>query len=194
MAEPPGRDSEPPGRYSEPPGRHSGPLGHLFRIEALEPHHDREGFVSGVDALDRYLAVQAGQEVRRGFASVFVAVDATSGRTSGFYTLSMAGVAVDLLPERLQRKMPRYPSVPAVRLGRLAVANADRGRGLGKWLLLDAMARALASEVAWAAFVVDAKDAAARSFYLQYGFLGLTDDPLHLFLPRATVQAALGER
>lgn len=69
------------------------------------------------------------------------------------------------------------------------------GRGLGKWLLLDAMARSLASEVAWAAFVVDAKVETARSFYLQYGFMALTDDLLHLFLPRATVQAALrGDR
>ena len=79
-----------------------------------------------------------------------------------------------------------------VRLGRLAVAVTDKGRGLGKWLLMDAMARSLASEVAWAAFVVDAKDESARSFYLQYGFLALADDPLHLFLPRATVEGAFG--
>ena len=166
------------------------PLGHSLRIEGLHPRHALDSFSSGVDALDRYLASQAGQDAKRGFASVFVAVDNGSERVCGFYTLSMAGVAVDLLPERLQRKMPRYPSVPAVRLGRLAVATVDKGRGLGKWLLMDAMARSLASEVAWAAFVVDAKDDTARSFYLQYGFLALADDPLHLFLPRATVEAA----
>ncbi len=167
-------------------------LGRLFRIEALDGRHGRDSFKSGVDALGRYLASQAGQDAKRGFASVFAAVEIASERVSGFYTLSMAGVAVDLLPERMQRKMPRYPSVPAVRLGRLAVALTDKGRGLGKWLLMDAMARSLASEVAWAAFVVDAKDEAARSFYLQYGFLALADDPLHLFLPRATVETAFG--
>ena len=166
------------------------PLGHLFRIEPLSPKHVREGFACGVDALDRYLASQAGQDSKRSYASNFVAAELSSGRVCGFYTLSMAGVAVGLLPEPLQRKMPRYPSVPAVRLGRLAVAVTVKGRGLGKWLLLDAMARSLASEVAWAAFVVDAKDETARSFYLQYGFLALADDPLHMFLPRATVQAA----
>lgn len=168
------------------------PLGHSLRIEGLDARHARDTFTSGVDALDRYLASQASQDAKRGFASVFVAVENGSGRVCGFYTLSMAGVAVDLLPERLQRKLPRYPTVPAVRLGRLAVAATDKGRGLGKWLLMDAMARSLASEVAWAAFVVDAKDETARGFYLQYGFLGLADDPLHLFLPRATVAAALG--
>ncbi len=168
------------------------PRGCLFRIEALDVRHRRERFASGVDALDRYLASRAGQDTKRGFASVFVAVEIASERVCAFYTLSMAGVAVDLLPERLQRKMPRYPSVPAVRLGRLAVAVTDKGRGLGKWLLMDAMTRSLASEVAWAAFVVDVRDETARSFYLQYSFLALADDPLHLFLPRATVDAAFG--
>lgn len=171
------------------------PLGHSLRIEPLSPKHVREGFTSGVAALDRYLMSQAGQDSQRGFASIFVAAERSSARVCGYYTLSMTGVAVGLLPERLQRKMPRYPSVPAVRLGRLAVAVTARGRGLGKWLLLDAMARSLASEVAWAAFVVDAKDETARSFYLQYAFMALSDDLLHLFLPRATVQAALrGDR
>jgi hypothetical protein len=46
--------------------------------------------------------------------------------------------------------------------------------------------------VAWAAFIVDAKDEMARAFYLQYGFMAFADDPDHLFLPRATVEAALG--
>jgi ribosomal protein S18 acetylase RimI-like enzyme len=167
------------------------PFGRLFRIEPLQGHHKRDGFSSGVEALDRYLAVQAGQDARRGFASVFVAAELATGRVSGFYTLSMSSVLVDVLPLPLQRKMPRYPTVPAVRLGRLAVATACQGMGLGKWLLMDAMARSLASEVAWAAFVVNAKDDAARSFYLQHGFLSLQDDSLHLFVARGTVQTAL---
>ena len=167
------------------------PLGRLFRVELLQPHHNRDAFQCGTEALARYLRTQAGQDARRGFASVFVAVEASSGRVCGYYTLSMSGVVVDLLPLALQRKMPRYPSVPAVRLGRLAVAVTSKGRGLGKWLLLDAMARSLSSEVAWAAFVVDAKDQTARSFYTQYGFLSLLDDPLRLFLPRGTVEAAM---
>lgn len=35
---------------------------------------------------------------------------------------------------------------------------------------------------------VDAIDAAARSFYLKYGFLALKDDVNHLFLPMATIR------
>ncbi len=135
--------------------------------------------------------MQAGQDAQRGFATVFVAVESKSNEIVGFYTLSMAGVAVDLLPAALKRKMPRYPFVPAVRLGRLAVSTQSKGQGLGKYLMVDAMARALTSEIAWAAFVVDAKDDTARAFYAQYGFLDLADDPLHLFLPRKTVERAM---
>ncbi len=167
------------------------PLGRRFRIESLAGTHDRADFTCGVPALDRYLANQAGQDAKKGYATVFVAVDVETSRIAAFYTLSMAGVAVHLLPESLKRKMPRYPSVPSVRLGRLAVASSRKGQGVGKWLLLDAMARSLLSEIAWAAFVVDAKDDDARSFYSQYGFLELPDDPMHRFLPRRTVEEAL---
>jgi predicted GNAT family N-acyltransferase len=88
--------------------------------------------------------------------------------------------------------MPRYPTVPAVRLGRLAVSLHSRGTGLGSHLLMDAVARSLRSEVAWAAFLVDAKDDTARSFYAKYGFRSLLDDPSHLFLARKTIAPLFG--
>jgi len=84
------------------------------------------------------------------------------------------------------------PFSPAVRFRRLAVAVDARGIGLGVHLLMDAMARSLGSEVAWAAFVVDAKDDGARSFYARYGFQSLLDDPNHLFLMRKTIEPLLG--
>ena len=41
--------------------------------------------------------------------------------------------------------------------------------------------------------VVDADDD-ARSFYRQYGFVALLDDPMYLFLPSRTVEEALTPR
>jgi GNAT superfamily N-acetyltransferase len=161
-------------------------IGKKYAIGPLEAHHDRSSFSCGQDDLDRYLRQQATQDTRRNVASLFVAE--TSGVIHGFYTLSMASVLLDRLPERLARKMPRYPTVPAVRLGRLAVHIDAQGRGLGTYLLMDAMARALRSEVAWAAFIVDAVSEAARSFYLHFGFQSFADDPLHLFVMRGTIE------
>jgi len=161
-------------------------IGRQYVIGPLEARHDRSSFSCGQDDLDRYLKQQATQDTRRNVASLFVAE--AGGVVHGFYTLSMASVLLDRLPDPLARKMPRYPSVPAVRLGRLAVHTEAQGKGLGTYLLMDAMARVLRSEVAWAAFIVDAVNEEARSFYLRFGFESFADDRLHLFVMRGTIE------
>jgi GNAT superfamily N-acetyltransferase len=158
-----------------------------FRIERLA-RHDRSAFGCGVPALDRYFRGQAGQDVRRRVASCFVAVaDEDDGAVRGFYTLAPASVALGDLPADLARRLPRYPSVPAYRVGRLAVDRAARGHGLGAALLADALLRAGRAEAAGYALVVDAKDETAAAFYRHHGFLELAGRPLALFLPLATV-------
>jgi GNAT superfamily N-acetyltransferase len=94
------------------------------------------------------------------------------------------------LPASLSKKLPRYPSVPAVRLGRLAVDQTYQGQGLGGALLADALDRAARAEIAAYALLVDAKDEPAAAFYRHHGFVALPDSPLTLFLPLATVHLA----
>lgn len=163
-------------------------LGRRYSIGALDSRHRRDTFTCGVDVLDRYLREQASQDVRRNVATVFVAEERTSGVLHGFYTLSMASVDLGRLPEALARKMPRYPTVPAVRLGRLAVHREARGQGLGTYLLIDAMARSLRSEIAWAAFIVEARDDDARRFYARFGMQSFHDNPFHLYVLRKTIE------
>ena len=163
-----------------------------FAIAPLELAQDRSGFVCGVAALDRYFQVQAGQDSRRGVASVFVAIEPDSQAIRGFYSLAMAAIRLDALPEATARKLPRYPTLPAVRVGRLAVHLAAQGQGLAEHLLMDALSRSLRSEVAWVAAVVDAKDETARAFYARYGFEALQDGALHLYLMRSVVESVLG--
>ena len=59
-----------------------------------------------------------------------------------------AGVLLADRPEALAKKLPRYPSVPTVRMGRLAVDQAFKGQGLGAALLADALRRAVTAEIA----------------------------------------------
>lgn len=92
------------------------------------------------------------------------------------------------MPGGIEKKLPRYPSVHAVRMGRLAVDQEFEGKGLGSGLLADALAKAASSEIAAFALIVDAKDAHAARFYLHHGFIALPDAPLTLFLALATVQ------
>lgn len=161
-----------------------------YRIVPLVPELDRSRFASGVDALDRHFRERVMQDVRRHVASCFVALD-RDGDSCGYYTLAAASVLLSGLPEGVVKKLPRYPTVPAVRLGRLAVARANRGQGLGAALLADGLARSLDSDVAAFAMIVDAKDAAAAAFYAHHGFLPFADSPRTLFLPLATARAAL---
>ena len=141
-----------------------------FRLEVLGADHARDGFACGVGALDVYFARQANQDVRRRASTCFVAVHAATGQIAGYYTLAAGGVPLTDLPETLIKRLPRYPSVPVARVGRLAVAKAFQGQKLGGALLADAALRAMRSEVAVFALVVDAKDAAAEAFYRHHGF------------------------
>ena len=151
---------------------------HPYRIERLA-NHDRANFISGSDALDRYLHQQAGQDMRRRVASCFVAVD-SAGQIAGYYTLAATSLLLDLLPAEHAKRLPRYPTVPAVLLGRLAVAKAQQGKRLGGALLADALIRAAGAEVMAYAMVVDAKDDGAVRFYQHLGFARLGDDERRL--------------
>lgn len=154
-----------------------------FLIEPLGPNHDRSAFTCGVDALDRYFREQAGQDVRRRATACFVAREIAANRIAGFYTLAAAGILLAQMPDRLAKRLPRYPSVPVARLGRLAVAVAYHGHKLGGALLWDAVDRASRSEVAVFALVVNAKDEQAESFYLHHGFIAFANTPRTLMLP-----------
>ena len=160
-----------------------------FRVLALESGHDRTTFDSGSAALDHYFQQQVSQDIRRRVTACFVALT-PEARLAGFYTLASASLSLADLSPSLRKKLPRYPTVPAVRMGRLAVDRTYRGRGLGGALLADALARTLRAEIAAYALVVDAKDETAAAFYRHHGFSQLSDSELTLFLPLATARGA----
>lgn len=158
-----------------------------FRLALLDGQHDRAAFNSDSEPLNRYIQTQASQDIRRRVAACYVAL-AGEQRIAGYYTLASSSVLLTDLPANIGKKLPRYPTVPAVRMGRLAVDRAFKGQGLGGALLADALDRAARAEIAAFAMMVDAKDDAASAFYRHHGFIALPDSPLTLFLPLATVR------
>ncbi len=162
-----------------------------FRIEPLGDSRDRGGFRCGEPALDRYFQTQATQDIRRRLANCFVAVEQTTGIIAAFYTLSAASIPLVDLPSEETKRLPRYPSLPAVRIGRLAVDKRFQGRGLGAALLIDAVARTLRADAAAFTLLVDAKNDRAVEFYKRFGFKTLASEPRTLCLPLATAQRAL---
>ena len=161
-----------------------------YRVEALGKQHDRSAFSCGVEPLDRYIKEQAGQDARKRVAAPFVLCEGDSNTLLGYYTLSALSIDVGTWPEDIARKLPRYPAVPATLLGRLAVDKSQRGKGMGEFLLMDALRRALVAsrQVAAVAVIVDAKDGGAISFYSRYEFIPFADQPNRLFLPMGTIE------
>lgn len=164
----------------------------IYLIEHLNRDtHNRERFFCGVPELDRYLKTQAGQDIDRNAAVVFV-LGTTADETAivGFYTLAATSIPLGSI-ERA-KGLPRYPHLPAILLGRFALDQNYHGRGLGQMLLMDAMGRADESSHALgaSALVVDAKDAAAESFYKKYGFIPCLDPPNRLYIPMHTIKAS----
>ena len=117
-------------------GRFSGP-------DALAPGHVLDGFDCGVASLDEWLQRHARIATGAGSARTFVATDSDLRRVAGYHALTVASVKPEDAPERVVKGMPRH-EIPAILLARLAVDSAAQGRGLGAWLLRDAMLRAVA--------------------------------------------------
>ena len=146
--------------------------------------------------MDRYLQQQARQDAEKRVAVPFVLVEPPATKVLGYYTLSASVITADALPAELAKKLPRYPQLPVSLLGRLAVDQTRKGKGLGEFLLMDALRRCLdaAAEIAAMAVIVDAKDDGAAAFYARYGFLSLQQQPSRLFLPMKTVADLFPER
>ena len=159
-----------------------------FRLEPLGVEHDRSLFRCGEDALDRYFQTQVTQDIRRRVANCFVAVDTAASQIAAWCTISAASIPLADLPPDQTRRLPRYPTVPAIRIGRLAVDQKFQGRGLGAALLADAASRTLRADAAAFTLLVDAKNDQAVAFYQRFGFRILSSQPRTLFLPLATAR------
>ncbi len=159
-------------------------------IEPLGKHHDRAAFDCGMEALNRYLRKQVGQDAKKKIAAAFVVAGDMPSAIAGYYTLSSTSINVGELPEAVAKKLPRYPLMPATLIGRLAVDRRYRGKGYGELLLVDALKRSLMStkQIGSVAVVVDAKDDSARAFYTHFQFIPLVNYSHRLFLPIAVVQ------
>ena len=154
----------------------------------LRADHPRNEFDCGDVDLDRYFKTQVTQDIRRHVAHCFVAVNSL-GHVAGYYTLAASSVLLADLPQVLAKKLPRYPTVPVARMGRLAVTQSAQQIGLGSALLADALTRVFQADVAAYAMVVDAKHQEAAQFYEKHGFKQFSFHPLSLWLPMNAVVA-----
>lgn len=144
--------------------------------------HDRQGFDCGEQSLNRFLRETARQYADRDFGVTYVVVaEVGSPEIFGYYTLTMAEIASEIVP---QKGLPSRQPIPVALLGRLAVDLRAQGKRVGERLLFDALfnAQQISARVGCFAVVVDALTDDAKRFYLRYDFQALSDDPLHLYI------------
>jgi GNAT superfamily N-acetyltransferase len=165
-----------------------------LRIELLDSKkHDRSSFSCGVDSLDEYIKTRASQELKKRVSTPYVLTDSPEAQVLGYYCLSSYSIASTELDESTVKKLPRYPLLPAIMLGRLAVDLGYQGKGYGDVLVADALKRSLelSKQLAIFAVVVDAIDQGAASFYQRHGFIEFPDDPLKFYLPVSTIEKSI---
>jgi GNAT superfamily N-acetyltransferase len=115
-----------------------------------------------------------------------VLVEKATNKLAGFYTLSSNNIPLTEIPPDAARKLPRYPTVPAVLIGWLGRDAVFRGQDIGAMLLRDSIVRVASSPIGAYALFADAMDERAEAFYLKHQFTPLLGKPGRLFLPLQT--------
>jgi len=160
--------------------------------ERLTDSHDVSQFGSGKPPLDEWLRSRALVSEGLSARTFVICEDNAPQRVVGYYALSTTKEQCAVLPSaKLRRGMP--DEVPLMLIGRLAVDITQHGKGLGGYLLKDALLRSLTiSDMAGVRGVVaHAIDDEAVGFYRRYGFLLSPLGERVMLLPIETVNAAI---
>jgi GNAT superfamily N-acetyltransferase len=163
-----------------------------YVLELLDGSHDRAGFVSGLDSVDRYLRETARGHMEKGVSVTRVLIETEAmipKAVLGYFTLSNITVEAREWPGA-PKGLPRQ-AVSAVLLGRLAVAQASQGKGIGSMLVASArqLARETIMRTGGVGLVVDAAHEEIVGYYARYGFLRVVPAGLRMFLPRVSLEA-----
>lgn len=153
----------------------------LSRPVPIGPGHDTASFDCGVPPLNEYLRRYALLNHQNRSARTYIALRGNC--LAGYYTLAAGSVSRDEVPSRVAHGLGQYP-VPITLVARLAVDNSEKGTGLGRGLLRDAVLRALQTSelVGSRAIVTHAKNEAAKAFYMRFDFVPSPTNELHLYL------------
>lgn len=166
-------------------------MGKLTAPEPLGGHHDLSEFDCGEPRLSEWLRNHALHNETNWVSRTYVVCQEKT--VVGFYTLATGGVTHIEVHPKLRRNTP--DPIPVLILGRLAVDNRFKNKGIGKGLLRDAIFRSLAvsQSVGVRAVLVHALTDSAKSFYLAHGFSESPLNPMTLMLPMQAIQKMVQE-
>lgn len=145
-------------------------------IVTYDGKYNRAQFDCGKSSLNNYIQRNVSKDVKNGACTCFVMLD-HQNNVIGYYTLSSESIPLESAPDAYRKKI-KYPYIPVILLGRLAVDRNHFGLGYGKILLVNALKKSLYiadNHIGSVGVVVDPIDTDARQFYAKYGFTLLPD-------------------
>jgi GNAT superfamily N-acetyltransferase len=150
-------------------------------LAGIKKEYQKAAFDCGIEELNQYLKYYALKNDLMNIGKTFVAL--VEEIVAGYVTLSGAQISKEALPEAVRQTLPRYP-VPVMLIGKIAVDLRFQNKGIGAFLLSQALEKALgiSQTMGLYAVVVDAIDENAKGFYLRYGFIPFKESSLRLFL------------
>lgn len=165
----------------------------LTAPEKLARHHELDAFTCGVESLDQWLKRFAYTNQQSDLTTTYVV--GRKSKTVGYYSLTAGSVNREDAPLRVAKGAPNHP-VGVVLLARLAVHESEKGMGLGRALLKDALVRSVSAAdiIAVRAVLVHALNEEARQFYMRFDFEPSPVHPLHLMLMMKDIRASLRQR
>lgn len=158
--------------------------------ELLTSAHDCSAFSCGKPPLNKYLKKYALVNQENEISRTYVTT--RENHVVGYYSLAFGSISHEDAAQKIKDELPHYP-IPVILLARLAVDVREKGKGLGKGLLRDAMLRTVqAADIGGLrAMLTHAKDEETKSFYEKYGFESSPTNELHLMLCVKDIRANL---
>ena len=170
----------------------------IIEFSSLDPRTiNVKTFDCGKEAINVYLRRYAAKNMALNLNRTFV-LPYTTGNTSekpevaAYYTLTHQTLVREELPD--PSRLPHYP-VPVILLAQLGIDQRFHRQGLGAKTLVHALRHAyqIASNpngLPAMGVVLDVLDHDALAFYQSFDFfLPLTDNPMKLFVPMASLAA-----
>lgn len=161
------------------------------RPRPITPDDDVSTFDCGEPSLNNWLNLRAIKNERDGNSRTFVTIERDSGLIAGYYCLSAHSVSREEMPGSARRNAP--DPIPVILVGRLAVDSRFAGEGVGSSLLADALAKGLeaSSLVGSRAFLVDALNEKAATFYRRFGFRLMPESSRALYVTMADARSTV---
>lgn len=148
--------------------------------------HAREYFSNLEPTIEEFLKKRANKEHKLNISDTFVLVDAEQkNQILGYFTLSLHSLVLKNIPPDIAKKIP-YPEIGTVLLGRMGRDHSLTPCGFGKIILKEALKESL-NRGSFFAIELHAKNVPLISYYKQFGFIQLIDNPLHMILPKKLI-------